>query len=72
MVLVADADDDDDDRFCRVCYFIFIGFLFGTGVEEDVSRSRSNGGARDDTVSGRRNGGDEAPHRDEGMEVSDG
>jgi hypothetical protein len=55
-----------------VVFLFFIGFLFGTGVEEDVSRSRSNGGARDDAVSGRRNEGDEAPHRDEGMEVSDG
>jgi len=42
------------------------------GVEEDVSRSQSNGDARDDAVGGRRNGADEGPRRDEGMEISDG
>ena len=51
---------------------VFFLFLFGLGVEEDVSRSQSNGGARDDAVGGRRNGADEGPRRDEGMEISDG
>jgi len=50
----------------------FFFSLFGLGVEEDVSRSQSNGDARDDAVGGRRNGADEGPRRDEGMEISDG
>jgi len=48
------------------------GIPGGEGAEDDVLRSRSNGGARDDTIGGQQNGADEGPHRDEGMEISDG
>jgi len=46
-----------------------------SGAEEDVSRTRRNGGAPDDAVGGRRNGApshQEGSQRDEGMEISDG
>jgi len=55
-----------------VLYFLFFLFLFGLGVEEDVSQSQSNGGVRDGAVGGQCNGADEGSRHDEGMEISDG
>jgi len=55
-----------------VPYFLFFLFLFGLGVEEDVSWLQLNGGAWDGAVGGQYNGADEGSCHDEGMEISDG